>query len=197
MENESRSESPIKVVVPIIIEIGIIFILTTIVFFVLNYLKLINVGLLFKSPPITTVKSKSVPEITKQIVPTGEPSHQKPFNPALPNMAVISKNKALHNEFQAFEFEGKVGAVIDVPGVDPVFKVPFAVRLEVNVGTESAQVVLLYPLKSLDKIQILDSQKRKINFKDLEKGDAIVIKTTLSTFIPYPDNYYTVFITKL
>lgn len=192
---EAPKKSIVRTALPFLIEIVIILVLTGIVIFVLNYFKFINVGALLSNAPSQPLNSTESPQTTN-LAQSSRQGWGGPINPALPNMQIVSQSNALNYEFQVFEIEGRVGSIIDVPGFDPVRKIPFAVRLDVKVGTGSAQVPLLYPEQALNIIKITDSQNNKLTFQDLESGDRITIKTTLSTFRQYPDNYYGVEITK-
>lgn len=192
---DATKKSFVRSILPFLVETGIILALTGIVIFVLNYFKFINISALLNNAPTQPISSNDFQKTNKE-KQTSKQSWSGSVNPALPNMQIIIQNNALNYEFQVFEIKGRVGSIIDVPGFDPVRKIPFAVRLDVKVGTESAQVPLLYPEQSLNIIKITDSQNNKLTFKDLESGDEVIIKTTISTFRQYPDNYYGVEITK-
>lgn len=197
MENEVKNNGLLKGVISILVEIGIILGLTVVVVFALNYFKLINIGLLFSpeasltntSPGQETLQNKSAVAPSPLVI-------QKQSNPALPNLQLIAKNKALHNEFQAFEFEGNIDNVSSTPGIDKDSKIPYAARIVVGIGTQSAQVNLNYPKAALSKIKVADSQGKKLEFADLKKGDSVIIRTVLSTVLQYPNNYFGVTITK-
>lgn len=192
---ESKKKLFVWSVFPFLVEISIILALTGIVIFVLNYFKFINISALINNTPIQPINLNEFQKTNRE--------EKKPkqtwngsVNPALPNMQIVIQSNALNYEFQVFEIEGRVGSIIDVPGFDPVQKIPFAVRLDVKVGTGSAQIPLLYSEQALKIIKITDSQNNKLTFKDLESGDEVTIKTTISTFMQYPDNYYGVEIKK-
>jgi len=197
MENEAKNHDLLKGIISVLVEIAIILALTVIVVFALNYFKLINIGLLFSpEASLTNASSDQNALENKSAVVPSPVVLQRRANPALPNLQLIAKNKALHNEFQAFEFEGNIDNVSSTPGIDRDSKIPYAARIVVGIGTQSAQVNLDYPKSALSKIKVADSQGKKLEFTDLKKGDSVVIRTVLSTYLQYPNNYFGVTITK-
>lgn len=175
------------------IEIGIILILTSIVLGVLNFLKVIDIKALFApqpSAPSVAVVNKS--PVQKQF----RPANSTQNNPDLQNLRLIAKSKALHFAQTLSEFDGKIKSIETNGGEDSVTKRKYEVRMELNIGSESATTVYLIPKEAMEKVKILDSNKEKLALQDIKVGDAVTIKTNVGALRQYPDNFNEVVITK-
>lgn len=180
----------------LVIEIGIILILSFLVLLTLNYFKVIDVMALF-SPQSDTPQisnSNKVP-VTAQPKPSGVVARTQ-NSPAIQGLQLLARNKALHFAQSITEYEGKINSIDILGGEDSKSKVKYQVRLELSIGTGSATFVAMYPKEAIEKIKVLDSTKKALTIKDLKVGDAITIKTNTGTLRQYPDNFNQIEITK-
>ncbi len=195
-----NSQSVLSTARSLAIEIGIIVLLTAIVLAVLNYLHVIDVGALISGSTQTQVsvappakQSADVQKFNLQNVNFANNS------PALfpRNLMQIANNKALHYAFAVSEFEGKISSLSASGGVESGTNMKYQVMLVLNVGSDSAKTVMLFPQEAISKINIADTNKKTLTFTDLKPGDKVIIKTNMALIRNYPYNFNEVIITKI
>jgi len=180
----------------LVIEIGIILILSFLVLLTLNYFKVIDIMALVAPQSSTPqVSSSNKAPVATQPKPSGVVARTQ-NSPVIQGLQLLARNKALHFAQSITEFEGKINSIDVLGGEDSKTKVKYQVKLELSIGTGSATFVAMYPKEAADKIKVLDSNKKALTIKDLKVGDAITIKTNTGTLRQYPDNFNQVEITK-
>jgi len=180
----------------LVIEIGIILILSFLVLLTLNYFKVIDIMALVAPQSSTPqVSSSNKAPVTAQPKPSGVVARTQ-NSPVIQGLQLLARNKALHFAQSITEFEGKINSIDILGGEDSNSKLKYQVRIELSVGTGSATFVAMYPKEAMEKMKILDSNKKVLTIKDLKVGDAITIKTNTGTLRQYPDNFNQVEITR-
>lgn len=185
----------VGIVRSIVIEIVIIVILAAGVISILNYLKVINLGILFSKPdePVVSVISSPVKNVPQSV----SSSSASQADPAMPNLGAIFKSGALHSATTNFEFEASIVSLDANPGLDKKLKVRYAYRLVLQIGKEKQNVVLVYSKEAVGKVKVFELNNKEINFKDLKIGDKVIVKTELNSIRKYPGNYNSVVINKI
>lgn len=195
IDNPNSDSSPLAILKTFAVEIGIILSLTIVVIATLNYLKIIDIKVLFSPQPDIVQKSENNISPSPKLSSTRS-ANTVQNNPGLSQLQLLSKNKALHYAQSLTEFEGKIKTIDVAGGVDGASNRSYQIRLELNIGTESATFLAMYPKEAMEKVKILDSNKKALTIKDLKVGDFVIIKTNLGTLRQYPNNFNEVVITK-
>jgi len=194
IQNETPSRFP--AMKTLAIEIGIMLFLSVIVLVVLNFLKVIDIKALFAPQPSVSRVSVANNSPVKEKHRPANSSNSAQNNPDLQNLRLLSKNKALHFAQTISEFEGKIKSIETDGGEDSATKRKYEVRMELNIGSESATIVYLIPKEAIQKVKILDSKKEKLALQDIKVGDTITVKSSVGTLWQYPHNFKEVIITK-
>lgn len=196
MDVQDETPSRFAVIKTLAIEIGIMLVLSAIVLVVLNFLKVIDVRTLFEPQPSVSKVAVANNSSVQKKIGSAKNTNSMQNNPDLQNLRLLSKNKALHFAQILSEFEGKIKSIETNGGEDVVTKRKYEVRMELNIGSESAAIVYLIPKEAMEKVKILDSKKEKLAFQDIKAGDTVTIKTNVGALRQYPDNFNEVVITK-
>lgn len=196
MDIPNEVPSRFAVIKTLAIEIGIILFLSIVILVVLNFLKVIDVRALFApQPSVPNVSVVNKSPVQKQFS-SANSTNSAQNNTDLQNLRLIAKSKALHFAHTLSEFEGKIKSIETTGGEDVVTKRKYEVRMELNIGSESATTVYLIPKEAMEKVKILDSKKEKLVLQDIKVGDAVTIKTNVGALRQYPNNFNEVVITK-
>ncbi len=196
MENNT-STTTFGILKAAIIEIAIILILTSIVIFMLNFLKIIDIYALFaRKPNFQPSQNAKIKPNSFDNQRLSQKQNYIKLNPAQPDLNIVSRNKALHMAQNISEFEGKIITIDLNPEVDTATKASISAKLVVGVGKGSESATLLYPTLAMDKIKVVDSLKKVISLKDLRVGDKVTVRTNTGTLRAYPNNINQVLITK-
>lgn len=193
--NSGQPSSMSKVIKTLVLEIGIIILLTSVVIAALNYFKIIDVKALFSGQSSISRLSKNNLNPVPSQINSNKGASRNQSSPAIKSLTVLARNKALHYAQTINEFEGKIKSIDISGGVEKNTKLKYQVRLELGIGTGSATFVSLYPKEAMDKIKIVDSKKKTLTINDLKPGDSVTIKTNLITLRQYPNNFNEVLIT--
>lgn len=179
------------------IEIGIILVLTAIMIFVLDFLKVIDIKALV-TPQENVQQVSTVNNTSAQNQPRpGNATNSAQNNLDLQNLRLIAKNKALHFAQTISEFEGKIKTIELTGGEDTASKRKFEVRMELIIGSESATTVYLIPKEAVGKLKVRDEDKATLDIDDIKLGDRVVITTNIGVFRQYPNNYNSILIEKI
>ncbi|MDO8269579.1 MAG: hypothetical protein Q7T54_02810 [Candidatus Levybacteria bacterium] len=196
MELPNEIPSRFVVIRTLAIEIGIILALTVMVLFALNFLKVIDLKALF-APQASVVKIPSVNKSPQQNqFRPGNATNSAQNNLDFQNLRLIAKSKALHFAQTISEFEGEIKTIETNGGEDNATRRKYEVRIELNIGSESATTVFLIPKEAMEKVKILDSKKEKLTTQDIKVGDKVIIRSNVGALRQYPNNFNEIVITK-
>ena len=204
MEGEQTRATGIKAVA---IEAGIVLLLGVLVVGVLSYLKIINLGIFTQKTPdeiskqLSSNKNRSNQNVVPQ-VQENEQSQDPAYtnykgNPVQPRLELSTYSSSVVKvAYIVTEVLGKVTEVNASSGFDEDLGLPYNMRLNIDTGSQSAGLVLLYPKEAQDKVKVLDKDNKEIEFSDINVGDTVSVITNTGIYRKYPNNINRVVITK-